>query len=142
MTDFLFDKETLNPDVLIIGSGVGGSTFARTIAPSGAKILIVERGDYLTVTPDMLNETYIHRDGKFISKETWYKESGAPFNPWIYYYVGGNTKFFGAVMPRYKPDIKTTTVINSIFGISIREKPIPIAIEQKIAPLTKLFGTI
>ena len=46
------------------------------------------------------------------------------------------------LMPRYKPDIKTTTVINSIFGISIREKPIPIAIEQKIAPLTKLFGTI
>ena len=61
------------------------------------------------------DRTYIHRDGKFISKETWYKESGVPFNPWIYYYVGGNTKFFGAVMPRYKPeDFEETEHIGGI----------------------------
>ena len=45
-------------------------------------------------------------------------------------------------MPRYNPDKNTTTVINSIFGIKIREKPIPIATAQKVAALTKLLGLI
>ena len=35
-------------DVLVIGSGMGGATFAAGLAPSGAKILILERGERLT----------------------------------------------------------------------------------------------
>ncbi len=34
-------------DVIIIGSGAGGGTLAHRLAPSGKRILIVERGDYL-----------------------------------------------------------------------------------------------
>jgi len=96
--------EELTADIVIVGSGVGGATFARTVAPCGAKILIVERGEYLKTTPEMLNEKAIHRDGAFIAQETWYENHGKAFSPWIYYYVGGNTKFFGAVMPRYRKE--------------------------------------
>lgn len=34
-------------DVIIIGSGAGGGTLALKLAPSGKRILILERGDYL-----------------------------------------------------------------------------------------------
>ena len=34
-------------DVIIIGSGAGGGTLAHKLAPSGKRILILERGGYL-----------------------------------------------------------------------------------------------
>jgi hypothetical protein len=38
---------TKHYDVIIIGSGAGGGTLARQLAPSGKRILILERGGYL-----------------------------------------------------------------------------------------------
>ena len=94
-------QDNLTPDIVIVGSGVGGSAFARTIAPSNASILILERGEQLVTPVGILDPRQIHRDGKYIADETWF-EGDKPFSPWIYYYVGGNTKFFGAVTPRYR----------------------------------------
>lgn len=34
-------------DVIIIGTGAGGGTLAHRLAPSGKKILLLERGDFL-----------------------------------------------------------------------------------------------
>ena len=34
-------------DVIIIGSGAGGGTLAYRPAPSGKKILLLERGDFV-----------------------------------------------------------------------------------------------
>ena len=34
-------------DVIIIGTGAGGGTLAHTLAPSGKRILLLERGDFL-----------------------------------------------------------------------------------------------
>ena len=34
-------------DVIIIGTGAGGGTLAYHLAPSGKRILILERGDYV-----------------------------------------------------------------------------------------------
>ena len=34
-------------DVIIIGSGAGGGTMAHALAPTGARILILERGDFV-----------------------------------------------------------------------------------------------
>ena len=34
-------------DIIIIGSGAGGGTLALKLAPSGKRILILERGGYL-----------------------------------------------------------------------------------------------
>ena len=34
-------------DVIIVGSGAGGATLAQRLAPTGKKILILERGEHL-----------------------------------------------------------------------------------------------
>ena len=34
-------------DVIVIGTGAGGGTFAHRLAPSGKRVLMLERGGYL-----------------------------------------------------------------------------------------------
>ena len=34
-------------DIIIIGTGAGGGTLAHQLAPTGKRILILERGDFL-----------------------------------------------------------------------------------------------
>ena len=34
-------------DVVIVGSGAGGSTLAHALAPTGLKVCVIERGDFL-----------------------------------------------------------------------------------------------
>ena len=90
------------PDVAIVGSGVGGAIMARTIAPTGARVLILERGEPLRPDPRPLDAQAVFRGTDYRARETWFDHRGKPFNPIIYYQVGGNTKFFGAVMLRYR----------------------------------------
>ena len=93
-------RETV--DVLIVGSGMGGATFAAGLAPSGAKILILERGERLLDSPEARDARAIFQGGYYRPQETWLDGAGKPFNPGNYYYVGGNTKFYGAVLTRYR----------------------------------------
>ena len=90
------------PDVVIIGSGMGGSTLASGIAASGANILILEAGERLEDRPENRDQRAIFQRGHFRPKETWYEKGGQGFNPGNYYNVGGNTKFYGAVLVRYR----------------------------------------
>ncbi|MBS3651088.1 GMC family oxidoreductase [Pseudaminobacter sp. 19-2017] len=90
------------PDIVIIGSGVGGSTMAAGLAPIGAEILILEAGERLPDIPENRDPRAIFQRGHFRPKETWYEAFGAPFNPGNYYNVGGNSKFYGAVLTRYR----------------------------------------
>ncbi len=89
-------------DVLVIGSGMGGATFAAGLAPSGANILILERGERLLDSPEARDARAIFQRGHFRPEESWLDGAGAPFNPGNYYYVGGNTKLYGAVLTRYR----------------------------------------
>ncbi len=91
-------------DVVIIGSGMGGATFAAGLAPSGARIVILERGEVLPDSPDARDARAIFQRGVYRPQETWIDGAGAPFNPGNYYYVGGNTKFYGAVLIRYRSE--------------------------------------
>ena len=89
-------------DVLVVGSGMGGATFAAGLAPSGARILILERGERLADSDAVRDARAIFQRGTFRPKESWLDGAGRPFNPGNYYYVGGNTKFYGAVLTRYR----------------------------------------
>lgn len=89
-------------DVLIVGSGIGGATLAAGLAGSGAKVTILERGEQLADGPHTRDTRAIFVEGRFRPKETWHDAQGAAFNPGNYYYVGGNSKFYGAVMLRYR----------------------------------------
>ena len=89
-------------DVLIVGSGMGGATCAAGLAPSGASILILERGARLRDSSDARDPRAIFQRGVFRPQERWIDGAGEAFNPGNYYYVGGNTKLYGAVLLRYR----------------------------------------
>lgn len=90
------------PDVVIIGSGMGGATLAAGLAGSGLRVLILEKGDRLKDTPETRDARAIFQHGFFKPKESWLDKDGKPFSPGNYYVVGGNTKFYGAVLFRYR----------------------------------------
>lgn len=92
----------MRPDVIIIGSGIGGATMAAALAPSGKRILIVERGQRLQDSPEARSADAIFARGHFRPEETWLDGAGQGFNPGNYYVAGGNSKFFGAVLLRYR----------------------------------------
>lgn len=91
-----------SPDVLIVGSGIGGATLAAGLAPTGVRITILERGEQLPEQPEARDAAAIFGRGHFRPNEQWIDAEGQPFNPGNYYYLGGNSKFFGAVMLRYR----------------------------------------
>ncbi|HXP21966.1 MAG TPA: GMC family oxidoreductase [Streptosporangiaceae bacterium] len=90
-------------DVIIIGSGAGGGTLAHTLAPSGKRILLLERGNYLPREMANWDPGPVFVDGRYISADTWYDKSGKPFQPQVHYYVGGATKMYGAALYRLRP---------------------------------------
>ena len=92
----------MQPDVIIIGSGMGGATLAAALAPSGRQILILERGDYLRPSPQDRDARAIFGDGVFRADENWLDGTDTPFNAGNYYNVGGNSKFYGAALIRYR----------------------------------------
>lgn len=89
-------------DVVIIGSGIGGGSVATALAPSGARILILERGERLPREPQNWDPESVFVDLRYRSTETWYDQRGRPFRPGQYYYVGGATKMYGAAMFRLR----------------------------------------
>ncbi len=91
-----------DPDIVIIGSGMGGASLAAGLAPSGARIVILERGERLLDRPETRDDRAVYQRGVFRPQETWFDAAGEAFNPGNYYYVGGNTKMYGAVLIRYR----------------------------------------
>ncbi len=94
----------MQPDVLIVGSGMGGATLAAALAPSGRRIVILERGERLRDCPEARDPHAIFGRGFFRPKETWRDIKGEAFSPGNYACVGGNTKFYGAVLLRYRAE--------------------------------------
>ncbi|CUH52043.1 GMC oxidoreductase [Shimia marina] len=92
----------MDADVVIIGSGIGGASMAAALAPSGKHIVVLERGEPLRPGPQDRDAKAIFGDGCFRSGETWLDGAGRAFSPGNYHYVGGNSKFYGAVMLRYR----------------------------------------
>jgi choline dehydrogenase-like flavoprotein len=91
-------------DVIVIGSGAGGGTLAGHLAPSGKRILILERGDWLPREIENWSSEEVFVKNRYVSKDTWYDEHGKGFQPGIHYYVGGQTKFYGAALYRLRPE--------------------------------------
>lgn len=92
----------MDADLIIVGSGVGGATLASAIAPSGLKILILEKGERLLPSAEARDDVAIFQRGHFASTEKWMGSDGTPFVAGNYYVVGGNSKFYGAVMYRFR----------------------------------------
>ena len=93
-----------SPDIVIIGAGMGGATMAHALASSGAEILILDKGGQLPDRPENRDARAIFQRGFFRPEESWYDSDGNPFNPGNYYCNGGNSKFYGAVLLRYRAE--------------------------------------
>jgi choline dehydrogenase-like flavoprotein len=91
-------------DVIIIGTGAGGGTLARHLAPSGKRILLLERGDWLPREPANWLAQDVFVDNRYVSPDTWYDGSGKPFQPQVHYFVGGATKLYGAALYRLRKE--------------------------------------
>ncbi|WP_371666858.1 GMC family oxidoreductase [Streptomyces sp. NBC_00289] len=91
-------------DVIVIGTGAGGGTLAHRLAPTGKRVLILERGGYLPRERDNWDSTAVFVKGKYRAPEFWYDKHGKEFPPEVNYYVGGNTKFYGAALFRLRPE--------------------------------------
>jgi choline dehydrogenase-like flavoprotein len=91
-------------DVIIIGTGAWGGTLAYALASSGKRILLLERGDYVPREKDNWNPRAVNVDAKYHTKEVWHDRDGKPLHPHTNYYVGGNTKFYGAALFRLRKE--------------------------------------
>lgn len=89
-------------DIAIIGSGAGGGTLAYALAASGKKILILERGDWLRREKENWDPKAVFVKERYHTRELWYDQHDKPFRPGTNYYVGGNTKVYGAVLLRLR----------------------------------------
>lgn len=94
----------MDTDVCIIGSGVGGSAVAWSLAPAGARVLVLERGGHLPREPENSDPEAVFGQLRYRTTDTWLDGAGKPFRPGQYYFVGGHTKFFGTAMFRFRQE--------------------------------------
>lgn len=89
-------------DIIVIGSGPGGASLAQRLAPTGKRILMLERGGYLPRSRANWDAKTVFVDGAYQCTDTWYGADGGTFRPGLHYYVGGNSKVYGAALFRLR----------------------------------------
>jgi choline dehydrogenase-like flavoprotein len=89
-------------DVIIIGTGAGGGTLAHRLAPSGKRILLLERGGYLPRELENWDSRAVFGRERYVTEERWYDKHGVAFRPHAQYFVGGNTKVYAGVLFRLR----------------------------------------
>ena len=103
-------------DLIIVGTGAGGGTLAAKLAPTGKKILILERGDFMPLEEQNRSNVDIFKRERYHAPEQWYDSAGEPFSPQMNYAIGGNTKIYGAVLMRFRE--RDFEAVNHQAGIS------------------------
>jgi choline dehydrogenase-like flavoprotein len=97
--------EVVECDIAIIGSGMGGGTLAYALRDTGARVLVIERGDFLPREDANWSPSEVFQNGRYKNAEKWFDAAtGRPFSPGVHYYVGGNTKVYGACLPRFRAE--------------------------------------
>lgn len=89
-------------DLIIIGTGAGGGTLAYRIAETGKKILILERGSFLPREKANWDTKTVFNSDRYHNSEVWYDKDGNELHPGMSYFVGGNTKVYGAALFRLR----------------------------------------
>ncbi|MBV9672862.1 MAG: GMC family oxidoreductase, partial [Verrucomicrobia bacterium] len=91
-------------DVVIVGSGMGGGMTAYALKDTGLNVLLIERGDFLPREAENWSPVAVFDQKRYKPKEIWYDVRGKPFAPGVHYFVGGNTKVYGAALPRLRQE--------------------------------------
>ncbi|MBA2597686.1 MAG: GMC family oxidoreductase, partial [Chloroflexia bacterium] len=90
--------------VVIVGTGMGGGTLAWALRDCGARILLLERGGFLPSEPQNWSPEAVFVENRYKAAEKWRDAAGGWFSPGVHYFVGGNTKVYGAALPRLRRD--------------------------------------
>ena len=90
------------PVEFVVASGAGGGTLAYKLAPSGKRILILERGDFLPDEPQNADAEAVFVAARYRTREKYQDAHGRRYRPGQYYHVGGHTKFYGTAMFRFR----------------------------------------
>jgi choline dehydrogenase-like flavoprotein len=98
--DFMPDQY----DAIIIGTGAGGGTLALHLAQAGKRILIVERGPFLPQEKLNWSTTAVFIDNHYHTKDVWLDKYDQPLHPQQAYFVGGQTKVYGAALFRLRAE--------------------------------------
>ena len=94
---------TFETEVAIIGSGMGGGMLARALSEKGIEVLVIERGYRLPREEDNWNARAVFLDNKYKNAGVWRDVVGKRnFKPGVHYFVGGNTKVYGASLIRFR----------------------------------------
>ncbi|MEP6843931.1 MAG: GMC family oxidoreductase [Pseudolysinimonas sp.] len=112
-------------DVIVIGSGPGGGTTAAKLAETGKRILLIERGDFLPRERANWDSKEVFAENRYVADETFYDAHDKPFRPELHYFVGGNSKVYGAALFRLTPgdfgDVRHPGGISPAWPISYDE---------------------
>ena len=109
-------------DVIVIGSGAGGGAVTWALAPTGAKVLLLERGDWLPREPENWSPQALWADKRYQNSGQWTDGAdGRRFSPKQNYYVGGNTKFYGAILYRFRE--RDFGAVQHVDGVSPGRSP-------------------
>jgi choline dehydrogenase-like flavoprotein len=103
-------------DIIIIGTGAGGGTMAHALADTGARILLMERGDFVPQEEENWSAEAVWKRLRYRTTERWLDDRGREFQPYTHYCVGGNTKFWGSVLYRLRRE--DFQAIEHVDGIS------------------------
>ncbi|MGJ8693248.1 MAG: GMC family oxidoreductase [Thalassotalea sp.] len=132
-------------DICIVGSGAGASPVAYTLAKAGAKVVVLEKGPWLTekefykdelaislrdaYNPNLADEQhviedeYVRDDGSSYWQGEPTSESGWSF--WSGTVVGGSSNFMSGYFHRLKPmDFRLASEFGAIAGANIADWPI------------------
>ena len=131
--------DVVDCDIAVIGSGMGGGTLAHALRNSGANVLVIERGDFLPREAANSSPVEVFGSRRYKNAEKWFDGSnGKPFGPGVHYYVGGNTKVYGACLPRFRAEdfdeLKTHDGISPAWPVGYAE------MEPYYAEAERLYG--
>jgi choline dehydrogenase-like flavoprotein len=93
-----------NYDFIIIGTGAGGGTIANRLAHAGKRLLILERGTFLPREKENWSTKEVFLKNRYHTTEVWQDKEGKPLHPGTGYWVGGNTKVYGAALFRLRKE--------------------------------------
>ncbi|MDX1430756.1 MAG: GMC family oxidoreductase, partial [Rhodothermales bacterium] len=71
---------------------------------SGKRILLLERGEFVPREQENWSTRAVNVEGRYATSEVWRDGKGSPLHPHTNYWVGGNTKFYGAALFRLRKE--------------------------------------
>lgn len=94
---------SMTHDAIIIGSGAGGCAAAFQLIQSGAKVLLLEKGERLPKDGSTLDVETVANRKRFIDDDPWVDRMGKVIVPQERSNLGGKTKWYGAALLRFAP---------------------------------------